>query len=314
MQTPDTTAIGAGLLDGFGTLTLVQRGLLETAAIMAVLTAARWAVLFVMRRRTDDVRTRYYWRKAVTYTISILGLLLIGRVWLPGVGSIATFLGLLGAGIAVALKDALQNLAGWLFILWRRPFAVGDRIQIGDDAGDVIDLRIFQFTLLEIGNWVDADQSTGRVVHVPNGKVFSQSTANYTRGFPYIWNEIAVLVTFESDWQAAKQILHAIAARHAEHNSALAEKQILEASRRFMIFYSTLKPTVYTSVKDSGILLTIRYLCEAGHRRGTTEAIWEDVLREFALRDDVDFAYPTLRYYDNAREGRPGTLPGLEPV
>jgi len=267
----------------------------------------------VMRRRTADARTQYYWRKAVTYTVSILGFLLIGRVWLPGIGSLATFLGLLGAGIAVALKDPLQNLAGWLFILWRRPFAVGDRIQIGGDAGDVIDLRIFQFTLLEIGNWVEADQSTGRLVHVPNGKVFTESTANYTRGFPFIWNEIGVLVTFESDWRAAKQILHAIAARRAEQTSALAEKQILEASRRFMIFYSTLKPTVYTSVQDSGVLLTIRYLCEVRNRRGTVEAIWEDVLNEFAARDDIDFAYPTVRYYDNPREGKPEARAGGAP-
>jgi len=314
MQAADTTSIGAGLLERFGDLTLFQQGLLKTVAIIAVLSAVRWAILFVMRRRTSDVRTQYYWRKAVTYTVSFLGFLAVGRVWLPGIGSLATFLGLLGAGIAVALKDPLQNLAGWLFILWRRPFAVGDRIQIGSNAGDVIDLRIFQFTLLEIGNWVDADQSTGRLVHVPNGLVFTASTANYTRGFPYIWNEIGVLVTFESEWEAAKQILHAIAAKHAEHTSALAEKQILEASRRFMIFYSTLKPTVYTSVEDSGILLTIRYLCEARHRRGTTEAIWEDVLREFGARDDIDFAYPTVRYYDNPREGKPGTKPGTGPA
>ncbi|MGD8277523.1 MAG: mechanosensitive ion channel [Gemmatimonadota bacterium] len=314
MQAPDSTSIQAGLLERLGDLSLLQQRLLWTAAFIAVLTAIRWAVLFVLRRRTEDVRTRYYWRKAVTYTVSILGLFLIGRVWLPGVGSVATFLGLLGAGIAVALKDALQNLAGWLFILWRRPFGVGDRIEIGDTAGDVIDLRIFQFTLLEIGNWVDADQSTGRLVHVPNGKVFTEATANYTRGFPYIWNEIAVLLTFESNWESAKEILRAIAARHAEHTGALAEKQILEASRRFMIFYSTLKPTVYTSVEDSGVLLTIRYLCEVRHRRGTTEAIWEDVLREFSARDDIDFAYPTVRYYDNVGEGKPGARAGKAPA
>jgi hypothetical protein len=76
----------------------------------------------------------------------------------------STFLGLVAAGIAVALKDPLTNLAGWLFILWRRPFTAGDRVQIGEHKGDVIDLRLFRFTLLEIGNWVHADQSTGRLL------------------------------------------------------------------------------------------------------------------------------------------------------
>ncbi|NIP82375.1 MAG: mechanosensitive ion channel, partial [Gemmatimonadetes bacterium] len=87
---------------------------------------------------------------------------------------------------------------------------VGDRIQIGAHAGDVIDQRIFQFIVLEIGNWVDADQSTGRIIHIPNGLVFREPLANYTRGMQYIWNEIRVLVTFESNWKRAKQILDEI--------------------------------------------------------------------------------------------------------
>jgi len=222
-----------------------------------------------------------------------LGILLVGRIWFEGFQSIATFLGLVSAGIAIALKDLLVNLAGWGFILWRRPLEVGDRIQIGEHRGDVIDIRIFQFTLLEIGNWVHADQSTGRVIHVPNGKVLTDYTANYSKGFQYIWNELPVLVTFESNWKKAKALLAEIAARHAAHLTEEAERQIREVSRRFMIFYSTLKPTVYTSVEDSGVLLTVRYLCEARHRRGSAEAIWEDILDEFGRRDDIDFAYPT---------------------
>ena len=78
------------------------------------------------------------------------------------------------------------------FIIWRHPFRVGDRIQVGDQAGDVIDLRIFQFSLMEIGNWVAADQSTGRIIHVPNGIVFTHPLANYSLGFDYIWNEIPI--------------------------------------------------------------------------------------------------------------------------
>ncbi len=88
-----------------------------------------------------------------------------------------------------------------------------------------------------------------------------------------------------------------------------AEQQMLKASRQFMIFYTTLTPTVYTTVKDSGVLLTLRYLCHPRRRRGTAQAIWEDVLTRFAEHDDIDFAYPTTRYYYNAVEGKPGTRP-----
>ena len=76
-----------------------------------------------------------------------------------------------------------------------------------------------------------------------------------------------------------------------------------------MIFYSKLTPTVYTSVRDSGVLLTLRFLCDPRRRRGTEEAIWEDVLRAFAAEPGIDFAYPTTRFYDNVREGKPGCQP-----
>ena len=92
-------------------------------------------------------------------------------------------------------------MAGWLFIVGKRPFTVGDRIEVDGSAGDVIDVSLFQFTMLEIGNWVDADQSTGRIIHVPNRFAFNKSLANFTQSFGFIWNEANVLITFESDWE-----------------------------------------------------------------------------------------------------------------
>ena len=291
----------------------VQSRLLGSVLAIALLWALRRLVLAVIWRRIDDVKLRYRWRKTTSYVLVPTGMLIVGRMWFEGIGSLATYLGLVSAGLAIALKDLVVNLAGWGFILWRRPFEVGDRVQIGEHVGDVIDLRIFQFTLLEVGNWVDADQSTGRLLHIPNGKVLNESLANYTRGFDYIWNELPVLVTFESNWKKAKTLLAEIAARHAAHLTEEAEKQIREVSRRFMIFYSTLTPTVYTSVADCGVLLTIRYLCAPRRRRGTAEAIWEEILDSFAREPDIDFAYPTYRYYDNRLEGKPGTIPPSSP-
>ena len=115
-----------------------------------------------------------------------------------------------------------------------------------------------------------------------------------------------VLITFESNWQAGKQIIGRIAALHAEHLSGAAEKRRRRAVHRFMISYGNLTPIVYTSVRDCGVLLTARYLCEPRQRRSVQEKIWEDVLVAFAARDDIDFAYPTTRFYDNASEGKPG--------
>lgn len=274
--------------------------------IIITVGALRFFALRIVYSKTDDVRIRYNWRKSITYIAAILGFLALGRVWFAGFQSITTYLGLLSAGVAIALRDPLVNLAAWVFILWRRPFTVGDRIEVGIHRGDVIDLRIFQFTLLEIGNWVDADQSTGRVIKIPNGKVFTEVLANYSKGFRYIWNEIPVLLTFESNWKMGKEILSEIGLRHAEHLTDKAARRLKEASAQTMIFYTNLAPTVYTSVRDSGVLLTVRYLCKPRERRGTEQDIWEEILTSFAERDDIDFAYPTQRRVDNVREGKAG--------
>jgi len=300
------SAITEWLQNTLGLSPAAQARIVNSLVAILILWAIRRIALWIVWRRVEDIRQRYRWQKITAYIVVPIGILIVGRIWFEGFTSIATFLGLVSAGIAIALKDLLVNLAGWGFILWRRPLEVGDRIQIGEHRGDVIDIRIFQFTLLEIGNWVHADQSTGRVIHVPNGKVLTDYTANYSKGFQYIWNELPVLVTFESNWKRAKEILAEIAERHAAHLTQDAAERIREVSRRFMIFYSKLTPAVYASVADCGVLLTIRYLTEPRRRRATEQEIWEDVLQAFAECDDIDFAYPTTRFYDNRGEGKTG--------
>lgn len=279
-----------------------QTKILYSIVILVVLGAIRFGILKIVWRFTEDPRSRYNWKRSVSFIVGFLTVILIGSVWIRAIGQFGAFLGLLTAGLAIALKDPLTNIAGWIFILARKPFAVGDRVQIGDHAGDVIDLRLFQFTLLEIGNWVDADQSTGRIIHIPNGFIFSQAQANYSAGFKYIWNEIPVLVTFESNWRKARDLLQRIVSEHAEELSSDAERKIIEASKKYMIFYQYLTPIVYTSVKESGVLLTMRYICDARRRRITEHEIWEDVLRAFAKQKDIEFAYPTQRFFTRPAE------------
>jgi len=273
---------------------LVQKGL-GTLAVILMLWLIRWLLLRIAERNIEDAKTLFSTKKTVGYVVAIIGTLVIGRIWLRAFDSFATYFGLLSAGIAIALKDMLANLVGWLFIIWRRPFTIGNRIQIGTHSGDVIDIRPFQFTILEIGNWVKADQSTGRIIHIPNGQIFIMSLSNYDQGFQYIWNEIPVLITFESNWQKAKGILQKILDDRYIASSKKAEAAILEAAKKYLIFYRSITPKVYTSVEDSGVLLSIRYLTEIRKRRGSSEEIWEAVLTAFGNESDIDLAYPTYR-------------------
>lgn len=283
---------------------VTQEKMAVSIIIFVIIFLIRFVIITIIWRRTHDAKLRYRWRKITFYTSLFLGILLIGRIWIQGFQSLSTYLGLLSAGIAIALKDLVSSIAGWFYIIIRKPIAIGDRIQIGTHRGDVIDIRLFKFTIMEIGNWVEADQSTGRVIHLPNFLIHSEPLANYSRGFEYIWDEIPVVVTFESDWRKAKDILLDITNRCTEVVSEEAERKIKKASKKFMIYYSTLTPIVYTSLKDHGVMLTLRYLCEPRKRRGQSQVIWEEILIRFAAESDIDFAYPTQRYFDHQAEGK----------
>ena len=277
--------------------------------------ALRMLIGALLHRRVADVTRRYVVGKTVQYLLGFSLAMALLVVWFGNVTGWAAYLGIVSAGLAIALQDPVTNLAGWVFLSVRKPFVVGDRIQIGDHRGDVIDMRLFQFSLMEVGNWVDADQSTGRIIHIPNGWVFKQSTANYTKGFNFIWNELPVTVTFESDWKKAKGILAEIAERQSLLASEAAQAQVRRAARDYMIHFQHLTPIVWTRVVDVGVTLTVRYITEPRRRRGGEEKLWEEILTVFAQHDDIDFAYPTVRYYDNVTEGKPGAraaAPGAE--
>ncbi len=228
---------------------------------------------------------------------SFLAVVVILFLWAEKFSQFATIIGLLSAGLAIAMKDIIVDWMGWLFILLRRPFYLGDRIEIAGTRGDVVDIRVFQFSLLEVGNWVESDQSTGRIIHIPNRYVFTHHLINYNNGFGFIWNEIPVLITFESNWKKAKKILSTIAEKHSIHFSEEAKEALKKKMARFMIYYKHLSPRVFTSVRDSGVLLTIRYLCRPKKRRITEENMWEDILSSFSREADIDLAYPTYRIY-----------------
>lgn len=246
-------------------------------------------------RSISDNKRYYSIKQRINYTAGVVLIICVVFIWFDSVSSLTTYIGLLSAGIAIALKEIIINIAGWIFIESRKPFEVGHRIMIGTQKGDVIDKRLFQFTLMEVSSYEEGEQSTGRIVDIPNGFVFIHPTINYTKGFEYIWNEIRILLTFESDWKKAKKLLFNIANKDTEITTERVSKQIKDASKKYMIHYNILTPIVYTDVKDSGIQLTVRYLCEPKQRRTTSNKVWEDALVMIEENEDINLAYPTKR-------------------
>lgn len=272
-----------------------QNKIITTIIIILVLWLLLRLILRSIMHLHNDIAVRYTWRKSTAYTIYMIGIIAILFVWSNNFGDFATYLGLLSAGLAIAFQDPIVNMAGWYFILLQKPFRVGDRIEVEGQIGDVVDINLFQFTIVEVGNWVKEEQSTGRIIHIPNAKIFKAPLANYNEGLDYIWNEMKVLVTFESNWRKAKACLQDILDEHAPKVGDKAKKELEASSGEYLIYYNKVTPIVYTTVEDSGVLLTMRYLCKPKSRRNTTCFLWENILDAFQEEEDLDFAYPTRR-------------------
>jgi small-conductance mechanosensitive channel len=278
-------------------LTHTQINLIESFVVIAGLIIFRWLFLRVIHRYVQETEDWYRTRRVATYVTTIVALITLAFIWLDAFNELATYLGLVSAGIAIALADLLKNMAGWLYIVVRRPLWLGDRVEVDGTRGDVVDVRLFRFTLMEIGEWVHADQSTGRLVHVPNGLLFTKPMANYTEGFEYIWNEIPVMVTFESNWEKAKSIIQEEIESVSVDVSSKASKGLRKTAHDYQIKIGKLTPIVYLSVEESGVVLTGRFLVSARKRRGIEARVWEGILRRFRGAEDIDLAYPTVRTF-----------------
>ncbi len=274
---------------------ILLRNLLLTGIILLIGYLIIFLLVGLVNRRIKDLKVKHIVRKSVVYFINVLIILYAIFVWVQDVNSITIFLGVAGAGIVLALQEAILSIAGWFLLLVRRPFEVGDRIEMGGVKGDVIDIRLFQTSLMEVGNWAGGDQSTGRIANVPNSAVFKKENFNYSRGFEFIWNEVSILVTFESDWKRAEEIMLEHGRGLAEGMEEVARREIAAMTRRYMIHYEKLTPIVYVDIKDSGVELTLRYLTEARRRRTTQDAISRAILADFGKEKRVNFAYPTYR-------------------
>ena len=208
----------------------------------------------------------------------LLGIALV-FIWLEGIGPILTALTIVAAALTIVAKELILNFIGSFVIFWRELFAIGDRVQVGTSTGDVIDKGLFYFTLLEAGQAGLSGHSTGRLIKVPNSLVLTLPVVNATRGAGYVWNEIGLAVSADSDWEAARQLLlDAVATYYADESVNLERvKEVFEKKR---IFFKALTPRVYMDVSSGGFLLTLRYLCRSRLIRESRDAIVTRFVRD----------------------------------
>src|SRR4051794_37653387 len=233
--------------------------LLTLALIVALLLFGRLlrGLASLVLRVRENVRLAFWARQGIRLTVAVILVLGVLSVWFDDPTRLTTALGLVTAGLAFALQKVVTAVAGYLVILRGKTFNVGDRITMGGVRGDVISLGFIQTTIMEMGQppavepntdpamWVRSRQYTGRVVTVSNDKLFDEPVYNYTRDFPYIWEEMSLPIAFTADAERVERILLEAAARHSVAVAEMSEEALAEMERRYVIKRAEIEPKVY---------------------------------------------------------------------
>ena len=264
-----------------------------------------WAVSRVARRlvgeHIEDVNRRHALRKGIGYLLTALLVLFAFALFADSLAGFTTVLGLVLAGVAVALQDVLKSVVGWLYLSTRSGVEVGSRIEVGGVTGDVIDIGVLKTTVLEVGNLVFGRQSTGRLITIPNFQMLSANVIVSGAENPFVWQEVRITVPFASDWGRAEAILRAAGDElHAEIAPEL-DAGFRRMEKRYAFKYGTLTPIVYLTLGTYGVQLTLRFLTPVRRRRGSEDRVVRRVLADFAAAG-IAFAYPT---YTTTRPGEP---------
>ena len=262
--------------------------LLSLAFILVVLGVGmmlRWLVNVVLGR-TDHatMQTRFWTRQAVSLLTAIVLIVGLLSIWFNDPTRLATAFGLMSAGLAFALQQVITAIAGYFVILRGSTFTVGDRISMGGVRGDVMRLGFIQTTIMEMGQppgvqaadpamWVKSRQFTGRIVTVSNSQIFSEPVFNYTRDFPFIWEEMMIPITYAADRGKVERILLDAAADHAAAPDAMAAEARASLHERFGIAPGDLAPRVYFRITDNWLELTVRFLASTHGIRDVKDAM-----------------------------------------
>jgi small-conductance mechanosensitive channel len=235
--------------------------------LKAVQSLALALVVFVLTKITQMAATNHHKHSpeisyAIKYSAIFIFAIATLFIWLEGFERVLTALTLVAAALTIVAKEVILNFLGSFVIFWRELFAIGDRVQVGDHSGDVIDKGILFFTLLETGRKDSTGHSTGRLVKIPNAQVLTLAVINATRGAGYVWNELCLTLSRESDWEKARQLLLDGSEEYRKRESIDLER-VKQSFERKKVFFKKLDPIVYVSIATGGINLTLRYLCRS---------------------------------------------------
>ena len=259
--------------------------------LVALYLVGRLLRLLARGTRSHSGRTLTFWtRQGISLITFVLGVMGFVSIWFDNPARLATGIGLLGAGLAFALQKVVTSFAGYFVILRGKTFNVGDRITMGGVRGDVIALNFIQTVIMEMG---EASQRfkpptpvcgsnpasiPGRIVTVTNAKIFDEPVYNYTRDFPYLWEEIHIPISYKDDRYEAERILLAAAQKETVQIAEIAEETLKVLEERFSIRKLELQPKVFMRLTDNWVELTVRFLCKDHDIRGLKDRMSREII------------------------------------
>ncbi|MEO6828577.1 MAG: mechanosensitive ion channel domain-containing protein [Acidobacteriaceae bacterium] len=266
------------------------RKLLLTVVFFLILYALRRLLRLIANKAGGDRQTTAFWaRQGINLAIFVLGIIGFLSIWFTDPTRLATGVGLLGAGLAFALQKVVTSFAGYFVILRGKTFNVGDRISMGGVRGDVIALNFIQTVIMEMGQppsvqqadpgmWVQSRQYSGRIVTISNAQIFEEPVYNYSRDFPYIWEEMHLPISFKDDRNRAEEILLDVVRRHTTDISNMAETELARLHQLYFIDAPDLVPSVFLRITENWLELTVRFFCSTHGVRGLKDRISREIL------------------------------------
>jgi len=246
-------------------------------------------------RYTHDNTTRYKTRKFITLLGYVAVVIFVALVFSDKLGGFTVAFGVAGAGVAFALQEVIASAAGWMAVSFGGFYKVGDRVQLGGIKGDVIDIGILRTTIMQIGEWVNADQYNGRIVRVANSFVFKEPVFNYSAEFPFLWDEIMVPIKYGSDYRLARELIERVAEEIVGDYVQPAEQAWVPITQRFLIEAASVRPTTTITANHNWIEFTLRYVVDYRVRRSVKDRLFTRILEEIdKTADQVGIAASTL--------------------
>jgi small-conductance mechanosensitive channel len=241
----------------------------------------------IILEKVRDTRDRYTLRKVSSIFITLLALGLLVIVFFKETTTLIIAYGIFSAGIVITLQDVFRNFAGGIIILFSKSFRAGDRIQVENCYGDVLDIAYFHTTLMEIREWVDGDQYSGRVLNIPNSFVLNNTIKNYTRDFSFIWDEVTIMLTPESNWEKAKitalETTNELIKDYVEHS----KRELVNMEQKYLLTSYDVDTKVFMQIEGDRIEMHLRYVVDPKKRRYVNDMIVRNLLEGFAGESDI---------------------------